>query len=66
MKILVNGVSVECAEGLTVAGLLASRKIQSPRVAVECNGRVVPRAEHAQSVLREGDRVEIVSFFGGG
>jgi thiamine biosynthesis protein ThiS len=37
-----------------------------PRVAVELNLRVLSRAEHAGARLNHGDRVEVVSFVGGG
>jgi len=36
------------------------------RVAIEINREIVPRSAHAQRVLREGDRVEIVHALGGG
>jgi thiazole synthase len=50
----------------TVATLVESLGLGAGRVAVEVNGRVVPRAEHAGTPLREGDRVEVVTFVGGG
>lgn len=50
----------------TVAALVASLALGERRVAVEVNGEVVPRAEHAARRLAPGDRVEVVTFVGGG
>ncbi len=66
MKIAINGEQREVAEGLTIAGLLQELRLSVGRIAVEVNEQIVPRAEHATRSLSEGDRVEIVSFVGGG
>ncbi|PZR16676.1 MAG: thiamine biosynthesis protein ThiS [Archangium gephyra] len=66
MQLLVNGESRQVPDGLTVAGLLTHLAIVAPRVAVEVNTEVVVKARHADTQLREGDRVEIVTFVGGG
>jgi sulfur carrier protein len=62
----VNGELRVVREGMTVSDLLAEMDIVQGRVAVELNEAVVPRAEHGRIVLSEGDRVEVVSFMGGG
>jgi sulfur carrier protein len=49
-----------------VASLLAELGAAGPRVAVERNRRIVPRAEHGAEKLAEGDRLEVVTFVGGG
>ncbi|MEI2740165.1 MAG: sulfur carrier protein ThiS [Chitinophagaceae bacterium] len=36
------------------------------RIAVERNGEIVPRGRHAETVLADGDRIEIVVAVGGG
>lgn len=46
--------------------LVAELGLQGDRVAVEHNGAIVPRASWAQTVLDEGDRLEVVHFVGGG
>lgn len=66
MKLTVNGETHEVESGLTVAGLLAALQVVAPRVAVELNRTLVPRARHAEQRLAEGDQVEIVTFVGGG
>lgn len=66
MRILVNGTSRELAEGASVAELVRELGLTSERVAVERNGRIVRRAEHGETRLAEGDRVEVVTLVGGG
>jgi thiamine biosynthesis protein ThiS len=66
MTIIVNGESREVAERTTVAALVESLGVTGPHVAVELNLEVVPRAEHGGTVLREGDRLEVVTLVGGG
>jgi sulfur carrier protein len=66
MRIVVNGEPVEVREGLTLEGLLEQLAVRRPHTAVALNREVVPRARHGQSVLREGDRVEIVHPMAGG
>ena len=65
MKLQVNGNEREVVEGITLATLLEAMVV-SGRVAVEVNAEVVRRALHATHALHEGDRVEIVTFVGGG
>lgn len=66
MRIEVNGEPREVADGITVRALLESLALGAQLVAVERNEEIVPRAEHASATLRDGDRVEIVQFVGGG
>jgi sulfur carrier protein len=66
MTITVNGQPMEVADGLSVEGLLATLGIRREYTAVAVNREVTPRAQHATTALREGDRVEIVRPMGGG
>lgn len=66
MKIEVNGEPREIAEGSSVRALLDELGVTQPHVAVELNLEVVPRAQHAATELREGDRLEVVTLVGGG
>ncbi len=66
MTLLVNGVSRETTEGITLREFLESLGLSPSRVAVERNGSVVPRAEHDRVFLKDGDRLEVVQFVGGG
>ncbi len=66
MRLTINGEERSVPDALTVRGLLEHLGIRPERVAVEVNLDVVKRAEHPQRKLAEGDKVEIVSFVGGG
>ena len=66
IRLTVNGQPAELTEGITVAALLASMDTAGKRVAVERNGEIVPRSQHAATVLAAGDRLEIVIAVGGG
>ena len=66
MKIQVNGQGREIAAGSTVAKLLGDLGVTQPHVAVEVNLELVPRAEHGDTILSDGDRVEVVTLVGGG
>jgi sulfur carrier protein len=66
MLVTVNGDGQELLAGTTVRGLVELLGLTEGLVAVERNGEVVPRAEHARVALAPGDVVEIVHFVGGG
>ena len=66
MQILVNGDEVAVAEGLTVAGLLASLGRGARWVLVERNGEPVNRRDVPTTVLAAGDRLELVRAVAGG
>jgi thiamine biosynthesis protein ThiS len=66
LRITVNGEPREVEAGTSVEDLLALLSIKTERVAVEVNLDVIRRDQRRDRVLAEGDRVEIVSFVGGG
>ena len=66
MDILLNGDARELATTATLLDLLRAEGLADRRVAVEINGRIVPRSAHADVLLQAGDRVEIVHALGGG
>lgn len=66
MQIMLNGQSETLDSAATVADLLARLKLEPIRVAVEVNEDLVPRKVFEKTPLRDGDRVEIVTFVGGG
>jgi thiamine biosynthesis protein ThiS len=53
-------------EGATVGDLLRELEVRPDRVAVELNLEILDRQAFEHRALREGDRVEIISFIGGG
>ena len=66
MRVQVNGEPREVAAGSTVTALLALLGLEGRPVAVERNTEIVPRAQHAVTVLADGDQLEVVQFVGGG
>ncbi|QKE65431.1 sulfur carrier protein ThiS [Aquipseudomonas campi] len=66
MHIQLNGEPFELPDGVTVADLLVRLDALGKRVAVELNLDIVPRSQHASTVLRDGDQLEVVHAIGGG
>jgi sulfur carrier protein len=66
MQVQVNGEARDVAEGTTVVALLQQLNVVPERVVVEVNLTILRRHQHGATVLRPGDRVEIVEFVGGG
>lgn len=66
MEIHVNDERRQVPAGTTVAQLLAEMQMQPRYVAVERNLQLIPRAVHAECILNNGDRLEIVTLVGGG
>ena len=66
IEVVINGQTRTIPQGTTVAAMIGELGLGDRRVAVERNQEVVPRAEHASTVLAAGDRLELVTFVGGG
>ena len=66
MTITLNGKEKEFAAPLTVWELLETLDLDLSRVAVELNLDILPRDQFPERLLKEGDRLEIVQFVGGG
>ena len=66
MLIQLNGEPLELPDGETVADLLMRQDMTGRRVAVELNLDIVPRSQHANTVLKDHDQVEVVHAIGGG
>lgn len=66
MNIHLNGEPRQLLPPLTLIDLLAAEGLSERRVAVEVNGDIIPRSQHASHQLQDGDVVEIVHALGGG
>ncbi len=66
MQIFLNGEARSLSAGVTVAGLLKDLGIEARKVAVERNLEIVPKSAFETTQLKDGDRLEIVHFIGGG
>ena len=65
MKLTLNGQTHE-TDARTVADLIAERGLVGQAVAVELNQQVVPKKQHDQTPLSDGDQIELVTLVGGG
>lgn len=61
----INGENLDVA-GKTLQEYLDGTSFDPKRIAVERNGEIVPKAQYLETVLADGDMVEVVSFVGGG
>lgn len=66
VSVTINGEEESLAKGLSLADLLLTLNIKKGKVAIERNLEIVPRSLYAQTMVEEGDRLEIVHFIGGG
>ena len=66
LAVRVNGEDLTLPRGASIAQLLEHLKVSTPRVAVERNREIVPRAAYPTTLLQDGDVFEVVEFVGGG
>jgi len=66
MQVDVNGDAMELPAGATIAMLIEKMALTGKRLAVEVNEDIVPRSQHSDFTLSDGDRVEVVHAIGGG
>ena len=66
LEITFNGDTLEIDGPLAVDRLLATLEIDARRVAVEHNLQILKRAAYGSTLVRDGDRIEVVNAVGGG
>ena len=66
LKITLNGDLLEIEGPLAVDQLLVALEIDERRVAVEHNLQILKRAAYCSTLVRDGDRIEVVNAVGGG
>ena len=66
MQININGEETKLAEPMTVAQLLAKQGLAASPCAVEVNRVLIPKRQHPEHTLHDGDKIEIVTLVGGG
>ncbi len=69
LRLIVNGeerLLDSLLPGCTMAEFVATLQFRPDRVAVEQNGEIVPRTTWHETVLQDGDKLEVVHFVGGG
>ena len=66
MRVFINGETKEISGTPSLAELIDQLDLPAARIAIELNRAVVRRSEWNNTVLQDGDRIEIVHFVGGG
>ena len=62
----VNGKSLALAETVTLTNFLVKTGYEIPQIAVEMNGKIIPKKEYEKVALHDDDTLEIIAFMGGG
>lgn len=64
--ITVNGKQIQLTAEMSVADYLEENNYQINRIAVEMNEEILPKYSYSETMLKDGDRLEVVTFVGGG
>lgn len=64
--ITVNGKQIQLTSEMSVADYLEQNNYQINRIAVEMNEEILPKYSYSETMLKDGDRLEFVTFVGGG
>jgi sulfur carrier protein len=66
IQVTVNGTAHRFEQPLEIAALLSRLELSGKKIAVERNGEIVPKSAHANTLVADGDQLEIVVAVGGG
>ena len=67
VSIEVNGEPYVCrSPARSVSDLVRELSLEGKRIAIERNGEIVPRSKHSETILVDGDKIEVVAAVGGG
>lgn len=66
MKVTINGNEMEFQDGINIQEMLESINNTTKMIVIEKNLEIVPKETFSQTILKEGDTIEIISFVGGG
>ena len=66
IQVTVNGKAHRFEQPLEIAALLARLELRGKKIAVERNGEIVPKSAHENTLVADGDELEIVVAVGGG
>ena len=64
--IAINGKQIQLTAEMSVADYLEQNNYQINRIAVEMNEEILPKYSYSETMLKDGDRLEVVTFVGGG
>ena len=66
MEILLNGATHSIKDGSSLNTLIEQLELKGKRLAVEINQEIIPKSEHDQYKIQQGDVIEIIHAIGGG
>lgn len=66
MNIIVNGEEKSCADGISLADFVAQNGYDIAHIAIEVNEEIIPKADYVACKLGPSDKLEVVTFVGGG
>ena len=66
IKLIINGQTKQFEAPINVTQLIDHLALHGKRVAIECNGEIIPRSQFSEQILVHGDQLEIVVAVGGG
>jgi sulfur carrier protein len=65
-KIQLNGKKITIKSKLSIYDLLKKFKLNNKKIAIECNGNIIPKSNYKKKCLKSNDKLEVVHFIGGG
>ena len=65
-KLQLNGKKISIKSNISIFELLVKYKLTNKKVAVEHNGKIIPKTNYKKKKLKNNDKIEIVHFIGGG
>jgi len=65
-KLQLNGKKISIKSNISIFDLLVKYKLTNKKVAVEHNGKIIPKTNYKKKKLKNNDKIEIVHFIGGG
>lgn len=66
IKILINGKEEQIENKMSILELLNKKNIRPEVVTVELNEKIIDRKDYQTYIIKEGDKLELVYFMGGG
>lgn len=63
--VVINGEKVE-EDNKSIDTLVKEKGYNISRIAIELNGNIVPKCNYENTILKDGDKLEVVTFVGGG
>ena len=66
MELYLNGEARQFESALSISTLVQHLGLQNQRFAIEVNRCIIPKSQHDNYILAEGERVEIIQAIGGG